>query len=81
MKTKKPIVPTKKPQSHIVGQYMSRIVGCSVCCRLVMIITKRSSHMPMLTSRQTSISTSSLRRHFDTHIVCGIIPLHVMSSQ
>ena len=45
-----PIVPMNVAQSQIVGWYMPHDDGRKSRCRLVTTITKRSSHMPMLTT-------------------------------
>ena len=46
---KRPSEPTKKDQSHFVGVYMSHDDGRKSRWRLVTMMTKRSSHMPMFT--------------------------------
>ena len=49
---KNPIVPTNIDQSKIVGEYIAHEDGRKSRCRLVTIMTKRSSHIPTLTTSE-----------------------------
>src|SRR5579885_2608365 len=77
----RPIVPTKVPQSQIVGEYMPHDEGRKSRCRLVTTMTKRSSHMPTLTISEMTNSTGTLVRIFLNHSACGIAMLQRISAQ
>src|SRR3954463_13748655 len=76
-----PIVPRNIPKSHRVGAYMPHDEGRKSRCRLVTIMTNRSSHMPTLTTSDRTKRSGTLVRARFIHKTCGTITLHVMSSQ
>src|SRR5438552_6863164 len=71
-KVKKPIVPTKIITSHLVNQYIPQELGRKSRCKLVMTITKRSNHMPVLTTRATQKSFQGVERTLLNHSSWGI---------
>ena len=64
---KKPIVPINIDQSNIVGLYIAHDDGKKSLCKLVTIITKRSSHIPTLTIIEIRNSQKSLSRNRLNH--------------
>ena len=50
------------PKSHRVGAYMPHDDGRKSRCRLTTMMTKRSSHMPTLTSSDRMNSRTTLSR-------------------
>src|SRR5262249_4834448 len=78
-RVKKPMVPTKTITSHLVNQYMPHALGIKSRCRLITTITKRSSHIPLLTTTATMKSFQGLERTLLNHSNCGIRMLHRIS--
>src|SRR5262245_34806005 len=76
-----PIVPRYVAQSQRVGVYIPQEEGRKSRCRLVTTMTKRSSHIPMLTMIETTNSTGMLERILRDHSTWGATPLHRMSVQ
>ena len=68
----RPIVPTKVDQSQNVGWYMPHDDGRKSRCRLVTMMTNRSSHMPTLTISEMTNSDGTLVRTRLNHSTCGI---------
>src|SRR5262245_41224702 len=79
--TNMPIVPIYVPQSQMVGRYMPHDDGRKSRCRLVTTMTKRSSHIPTLTTSETTKSTGALSRTRLNHNTCGPTTLHRISAQ
>src|ERR1041385_3092275 len=78
---KNPNVPMNMLQSHGDGWYMPHDDGKKSRCKLVTTITKRSSHMPMLTTNESSHSISRLLRIFLIHKNWGVTILHRINAQ
>src|SRR6266568_7792117 len=78
---KNPRVPINIAQSHCVGWYMPQDDGRKSRCKLVTTITKRSSHMPMLTTIEISQSNNRFPRTFLIHKNCGVMMLHRIKVQ
>src|SRR5437588_140771 len=78
---KNPIVPMYIAQSHCDGLYMPHDDGRKSRCKLVTTITKRSNHMPMLTTTEISHSHKRFARIFLNHSSCGVRPLQKISAQ
>src|SRR5689334_19722803 len=78
---KKPIVPMYVIQSHFVPKYIPHDEGRKSRCRLVTTITKRSSHMPTLTTIATRKRPSVLVRTRLIHSHCGVMMLQKISVQ
>src|SRR6476619_1221908 len=79
--TNSPMVPKNVIQSHRVGQYIPQDDGRKSRCRLVTTMTKRSSHMPTLTTMATAKRPSVLVRTRRNHSHCGVMMLQKMSVQ
>src|SRR3954471_12481668 len=77
----RPMVPMKVDQSQNVGAYMPHDEGRKSRCRLSTMITKRSSHMPMLTMIEITNSAGTVVRIFLNHSSCGMTTLHKISAQ
>src|SRR6266550_6987885 len=78
---KSPIVPRNIEKSQIVGLYIAQDEGRKSRCRLVTIITNRSSHIPMLTMSELTNKSGTFQRTFLDHRSCGITMLQVISDQ
>jgi len=78
---KRPRVPMKAAQSKRVPWYIPHDEGRKSRCRLVTIMTKRSSHMPTLTTIEMQNRNGTLRRRFLIQRRFGAITLHRMSDQ
>ena len=76
-----PIVPKNVIQSQRVGQNMPQDDGRKSRCRLVTTITKRSSHIPTLTTIAMANSGSGLVRTLLIHRNCGMTMLERISAQ
>ena len=61
---KRPIVPKNVMKSQVVGEYISHDDGRKSRCRLVTMMTNRSSHIPTLTNIADTKSAAMLRRIF-----------------
>src|SRR5215471_15150919 len=78
---KNPMVPIKVAQSQMVGLYMPHDDVRKSRLRLVITITKRSSHIP---TRTNSEATKTATVEFLTrliHSTCGIITLQAINAQ
>ena len=64
----------------MVPVYMPHDDGRKSRCRLVTMMTYRSSHIPMLTTIEITNSTTGEVRTFLHHSNCGMRPLHVTIS-
>src|SRR6185436_9153716 len=63
---KRPNEPIRMATSMTVGRYIPQLDGRKSRCSEVTMITKRSNHMPTLTSRETAKSTGTeVRSRFD----------------
>src|ERR1700694_5796776 len=80
-KVKKPMVPMKIIRSHLVNQYIPQELGRKSRCRLVTTITKRSSRIPVLTTRATQKSFQGVERTLLNHSNCGIAILQRINIQ
>src|SRR3954451_9691132 len=78
---KNPSVPTNIAQSHCVGWYCPHDEGRKSRCKLVTTMTKRSSHIPMLTTIEINHSNKRLERTFFIQRNCGVMMLHRISAQ
>ena len=58
----KPKLPTSKPTSASVGEYMAQLDGRKSRCREVTMITNRSNHMPIVTRKLTTKIQNALVR-------------------
>src|SRR5258708_2399077 len=63
----RPMVPIKIIRSHLVYQYMPQELGRKSRCRLVTTITKRSSHIPVLTTSDTRNNCQGVERTLFSH--------------
>src|SRR5215469_9822959 len=79
--TKKPIVPMKVAQSHIVGLYMPQDEGRKSRLRLVITITNRSSHIPTSTNRDAANTAAVEFRTRLIHRTWGTITLQAIKDQ
>src|SRR4029077_9788307 len=61
-KVKNPMVPTKIIMSHLVNKYMPHELGRKSRWRFMTTITKRSSHIPVLTTMATRKSFQGVER-------------------
>ena len=77
----RPIVPRKVDQSQNVGAYMPQDEGRKSRCRLSTMMTKRSSHMPTLTTSAMMKSSGTLVRTRLNQSICGMTTLHRISAQ
>src|SRR5688572_28089050 len=78
---KNPSVPTNIVMSHIDGAYIPHDDGRKSRLRLVIMITKRSSHIPILTITEITNSQNALSRKRLNHNSWIDIPLQRISSQ
>src|SRR5687767_14532821 len=78
---KKPIVPINIDRSITVGEYIAHDDGRKSRFKLVTMITKRSSHIPRLTTSEIMNSQNGLSRNRLNHRSWIDIPLHRISSQ
>src|SRR3954453_24163944 len=78
---KNPSVPMNIVQSKIVGEYIAQDDGRKSCCKLVTMITKRSSHIPILTMIEMTKSQNSLSRKRLNHRNWIEIPLQKIRNQ
>src|SRR5258706_6382102 len=76
-----PMVPTKVMMSQRVGWNMPQDEGRKSRGRLMAMMTKRSSHMPMFTMMATRHEPSGLLRTPRIHSSCGGATLQVVSDQ
>src|SRR5262245_16148969 len=65
--TNNPMVPMKVDQSQKVGRYMPHADGMKSRCKLVTMIMKRSSHIPMLTISDKTNRVGTLLRTLRNH--------------
>src|SRR5216684_4511361 len=70
--TNMPMVPMNVAQSQNVGLYRPHAEGMKSRVRLMTTITKRSSHMPRLTTRDITKSSGMLVRALWNHSNCGV---------
>ena len=68
-------------QSQSVPAYMPQDEGRKSRCRLVTMITKRSSHMPTLTTSEMTNRNGTLVRRFLIQSRLGATTLQRMSAQ
>src|SRR5262249_10343812 len=78
---KSPRGPRKPAESYFVPAYIPQDEGRKSRCRLVTMITNRSSHMPMLTTNDITNSTPTFVRRFFTQSRFGATTLQRMRSQ
>src|SRR5262249_19917739 len=78
---KNPIVPMNIAQSHWLGEYMPHDDGRKSRWRLVTTMTKRSSHIPILTNTEINHRNKTFPRIFLNHRNCGVRPLQRISAQ
>src|SRR5882724_9952012 len=78
-RVKNPMVPTKIARSHLVNQYMPHELGRKSRCRLITTITKRSSHIPALTTTATQNNFQGEERTLLNQRNWGIKILHRIS--
>ena len=69
------------PMSTHVGVKKSQLVGRKSFARLVTMITKRSNHMPMFTTRLSANMMGMLVRIFLNQNSCGVITLQLTMIQ
>src|SRR5439155_3005785 len=77
----KPTLPNNVAQSQMVGKNIPHDDGTKSRCKLVMTITKRSSHIPRLMDNATRNSAMRLRRTRADQSACGISTFTSISSQ
>src|SRR5258705_417186 len=77
----KPIVPRNVDQSQNVGWYIPHEEGRKSRCRLVTMMTKRSSHMPTFTTSEIMKSNGTLVHTRFSQSACGTATLQKISSQ
>ena len=73
---KNPNVPKNIAMSTHVGPKSAQLLGRKSRVRLVMMMTNRSNHMPMLMHIATNITTNRFRRSLGNHSSCGKKTLH-----
>src|SRR6185436_12432322 len=78
---KSPIVPRNIEKSQIVGLYIAHDDGRKSRCKLVTMITNRSSHIPTLTMIEIINSSATFPRARRDHRICGIKILHRINDQ
>src|SRR6185369_11512646 len=78
---KSPIVPRNIEKSQIVGLYIAHDDGRKSRCKLVTIITNRSSHIPMLTISDITNSIGTFHLTFLDQSNCGIRMLQAINDQ
>ena len=76
-----PNAPIIVPRSTHVGVKKSQLVGRKSFARLVTIITKRSNHMPMFTTRHSANIIGMLVRMLLNQNNCGVITLQLTMIQ
>ncbi len=75
------MLPKNVAQSQKVGVNMLHDDGTKSRCRLVMTMTKRSSHMPTFTASATRNSATRLVRTRRDQSACGTITLNSINPQ
>src|SRR5262249_27575780 len=75
------IEPSSVAISQRVGQYIPHADGRKSRCKLVITITKRSSHIPTFTTRHSTNNSGSERRTRRNQSARGNTTLHASVSQ
>src|SRR6266567_3614097 len=76
-----PTLPKSVAQSQTVGKNMPQADGTKSRCKLVTMMTNRSSHMPRFTDSATMKRVSGLRRMRVDQSACGTSTLKNISAQ
>src|SRR4029077_12469244 len=76
-----PMVPMNVDQSQNVGAYIPQDEGRKSRCRLVTMMTNRSSHMPTFTMIEMTNSAGTLVRTRLNHRACGVAMLQKIRAQ